>query len=120
MIFKDGPKLLKHRIAKTAGAGLMLALWVLMGVLSASPELHHWVHADSNAAQHDCIVTQLTKGGALGGLSGKVALICPYSPHQLPVCDESQPFSFFDYRVSLSRGPPSIFPPHFVDGWSRV
>ena len=44
--------------------GLLVLLWMSSALLSASPELHHWLHADSQQAGHECILTLLSHGHA--------------------------------------------------------
>ncbi|HUJ45186.1 MAG TPA: hypothetical protein VLW52_16445 [Opitutaceae bacterium] len=39
-----------------------VALVVLLGVLAASPVLHHWLHSDADQAGHECAVTLFLHG----------------------------------------------------------
>src|SRR5436190_29155 len=96
----------QRRRDRVVVAGLMLALWSIIGALAASPQLHHWLHKDSKAPTHECLVTQLGKGELLAGYGGIVVIVPPPSCIHLPCCAESQHFPASDYRVSPSRAPP--------------
>jgi hypothetical protein len=55
-------------LAKAAIASAMLICWLLLLVLSASPEAHHAVHSDANSSGHHCLVTAFHKGAVESGL----------------------------------------------------
>jgi hypothetical protein len=92
--------------AQTAVAFLMLGLWFAINLVSASPILHHWFHCDSGQLQHHCLVTAMSKDGALP--AGPPAL---YHPPEKSLLAEttgcSFVVSFLSYSEPLTRGPPS-------------
>ncbi len=47
---------------KRAGAGVLVALVLLLGVLQASPVAHAFLHADAGVADHECAVTLFAHG----------------------------------------------------------
>ena len=89
-------------------AGLMLTLWVSLVLVSIHPQLHHWLHRDSQSAKHECLITQFSKG-QLSALSSP-ALFAAVTPGclQLPALQTECVFSSADYRLSLSRAPPAL------------
>jgi hypothetical protein len=95
------------QIAKAASALLLSALIVFISLLGVSPELHKWLHADADAADHSCAVTLFAKGqvdavtvlplvAGLMMLLGFVALL-----------SETFLYPLANYRYSRSRAPPS-------------
>ncbi len=56
------PKSRLHPLSLLMGTLLVLAM-ILGGAFSASPELHHLVHADSSHPQHQCLATVLSQHG---------------------------------------------------------
>jgi hypothetical protein len=88
-------------------ARLMVALCLGTVVLRVSPQLHHWLHHDSASANHECVVTLITKGHLLAAASEAKAVIpvaFVFTPPLLdPVWDSSA-----DYRISHSRAPPFV------------
>jgi hypothetical protein len=94
---------------RLAVAGLMLLLWLGTFALTVSPELHHLLHQDSQGPNHNCLITQIQQHPLLAGFAAitapvpapvAVAAACPAEVHFLPARD---------YRLSLSRAPPSLF-----------
>ncbi len=76
MLYKRSVKFSPYgwRNVRSAMAALMLLMWLATLALAAVPELHHRLHADSQDAQHHCLITLLQKQSAL---SASVALVSP-------------------------------------------
>jgi hypothetical protein len=85
---------------------LMLGLWLVLTVLSTSPQLHHWFHHDSAAPAHDCLITSLSKGNLIA-----VGQPMTYAPPQSTVVFWHHPpvvnSGFVSYSEPLTRGPPN-------------
>ena len=107
----------RQRVAgKTAAAGLMLVLWTATLLIASSPSLHSLLHSDSQDATHHCLVTQV-KEHSLLACSGTVPVpVLPPVAFAPTPCSEVQFASSFDYRLSPSRAPPSVFSSDTVAG----
>lgn len=94
---------------RVAVAGLMLLLWAGTFALTMSPELHHLLHADSQAPNHNCLITQIQHQPLLAGIA---AITAPApTPVEVPAdcLAETQFLPTCDYRLSPSRAPPFLF-----------
>jgi hypothetical protein len=91
-----------------APAGLTLALWLAMVVLSFSPVLHQLIHPDSQSAGHECLVTHFAKGHVLSDASVSLIPIihpvCVVAPLPVDLRFVLSP----EYRLSPSRAPPTL------------
>jgi len=86
----------------------MLLLWVGTFALTVSPELHHFLHPDSQAPNHNCLITQIRQHLLLVGYVAIAALI-PAPVEATAVCRaDVQYVPDNDYRVSPSRAPPLL------------
>jgi hypothetical protein len=91
--------------ARTA-AVLMLGLWLGLIGLASSERLHQFFHSDSQQANHECLVTFLSKSYLLGAFTPTVA------PLAIFVCFGLYRFaggglpSLADIRLAPSRAPP--------------
>ena len=95
--------------ARLAIAGLMLALWLGMGFVAVSPQLHHWVHADAQSGTHQCLAVQLNKGPLLLGFAS-VTVSAPISIFvDVPSYEEFHYLPTANHRLCSSRGPPSSY-----------
>lgn len=98
----------RHRpIVRSVIAGAILTLWFVTIAAVASPQLHHWLHKDSNSPKHECPITHLGKGSLLAG----TVCATPAAPPPVVVffsCRALQHSSVFDYAVSRGRAPPSV------------
>ena len=86
----------------------LLVLWTFLCLLSVSPQLHRWFHADAQSPGHQCVAVQLQKHQAL------------FTPAPAPCVEAAAPlvrrlpfplaqeFASFDYRLSPSRAPPGV------------
>jgi hypothetical protein len=94
---------------RLAVAALMLLLWVGTFALTVSPELHHLLHPDSQAPNHNCLITQIQQHPLLAGFASITA------PTPAPVevsatgSAEVQFLPASDHRLSPSRAPPFLF-----------
>ena len=84
---------------------LMLALWMSLTLVTASPKLHHWFHHDSKAPRHECAATSISKGTILGGTPPprSTPIITTLA---LPAKRAAISISFLSYSEPLTRGPP--------------
>lgn len=93
-------------VSKAGMAGLMLALWIAMEMLAVSPQLHHWVHNDSAAPNHQCCIAQLSKGSLVLALQQPTVVISEWVGLIQPCGEPAGICTAFDYRISPSRAPP--------------
>lgn len=89
-------------------AALMCALWLSTVLVSIHPELHHWLHADSQNGKHECLITQFHKGQIFALSSPAGFHVVPPRCFQPPAPQPSMVLSSADYRLSLSRAPPAL------------
>ena len=97
-------------------AWLMLLVWLGIFALTTSPQLHQLLHRDAKSSTHQCVVTQVQQQLLVAGL---VTFLAPLPAPSFPALSrrvDSPPLSSFDYRVSLSRGPPCGFSSTMVVG----
>ena len=103
------PSTRQRVLGKRAAVAVMLLLWGFILALAASPQLHEYVHKDAQTPGHHCLVTQLQRHALLTGF---VAALAP-EVRAAEVCwissDVFQSVASFDYRLSPSRAPPSVF-----------
>jgi hypothetical protein len=94
----------------------MLLLWIATFALAISPELHHLLHRDAQAPDHNCLITQIQQHPLLAGFAAitapapapvAVAAVCRAEVQFVPACD---------YRLSPSRAPPFLFSSQTVVG----
>ena len=90
-------------------AAVLLALFVVLMALAASPQLHHAVHADADAPGHHCAISALLHGQIEPPVCD--APICPASfgwdspPRLLLSVVEGT-----EELLPPGRGPPKVFP----------
>jgi hypothetical protein len=85
-----------------------LAWMLLFSVLaSASPSLHHWVHADDRAPSHYCLVTTLDHGHN-DVTSVRVAIPLPVSQTPVVALPCESFFISHDKTLFPERGPPAL------------
>ena len=106
----------RRQKARAVVAGLMLALWFVTSALAASPQLHHWLHQDAKAPNHQCFFTQLNKSSLLAGGGGVVVAATAPECLFLSRGPEFQFFPATDRRDSPSRAPPSVSSASLVVG----
>jgi hypothetical protein len=86
--------------------GLMLGLWLAMLLVSAWPQLHHWLHQDSQSPQHECLATQLHKGHLSAVPPVNAAVVAPPGWFALPPSSSFLCCASADVRLAHSRAPP--------------
>jgi hypothetical protein len=91
-----------------AVVGFALALWLAIVALAASPQLHHWLHKDSQDPHHYCLFTQLNQHLLLAAFAPTVAAEPPQLAARAPFIFASASIPSFDYAVSHGRAPPSL------------
>ena len=96
----------QRRVGRVIVAGLMLSLWLGLNLLALSPQLHHWLHKDSQSLTHHCVITQLDKGPMLAGLAEVPAIALPSFVFGLLCLPDAGGFSLTDYRLPPGRAPP--------------
>jgi len=87
---------------------LMLGLYLAAAVLSASHQLHHWLHHDSQSGSHQCVVTLITKAHLFAGVAETKAVVSVALVLSIPLTDPVWQFSAADHRISPSRAPPFV------------
>jgi hypothetical protein len=104
------PASLKHlrRCSRFAAVVVMLSLWVGMCALEVSPELHHFLHKDSQSPAHNCLVTKFQHHSVLSGFAPALAPASPRDCDPLVIYSDFPLFASFDYRLSPSRAPPAV------------
>jgi hypothetical protein len=87
----------------------MLLLWLGTFALTVSPQLHHLLHPDSQAPDHNCLITQIQQHPLLAGFAA-IAAPAPAPAVVTLVCSpEIQFLPAPDCRLSPSRAPPFLF-----------
>jgi hypothetical protein len=84
----------------------MLLLWLATFALATFPQLHHWLHSDSQSPAHNCVVTQVQQHSIHAACAPTISaqapidyiLVVKHQPVVIPAA--------FDYRLSPSRAPP--------------
>jgi hypothetical protein len=87
---------------------LMLGLYLAAAIFSASSQLHHWLHHDSDRGSHQCVVTLITKAQLFAGVAETKAVVAVALIVSIPILDPVRKFSAVDYRISASRAPPLV------------
>jgi hypothetical protein len=86
----------------------MLLLWTATSLVALSPGLHHWLHADAQSANHDCVFTHVSKGQLLGAAPGHLIVVAEFFLVRSFLPDEPRFVPAAVYRWSPSRAPPSV------------
>lgn len=94
--------------SRIAAAVLMLGLWLGLGALAISPELHRLVHKDARASSHHCLVTQLQRHSITPGLAPILAPVLTDRWIIQPAAPELRVQLSSDHRLSPSRAPPAL------------
>jgi hypothetical protein len=84
----------------------MLSLYLMLQLLAGSSSLHHWLHHDSNAPDHQCVIKQVAQGEVLVVAAEPVELRPDILSTQFVVapasiCDRA------DILLPLGRAPPA-------------
>jgi len=97
----------QNALAFKAISTLVAALWLMVGVVSASPRLHHALHEDSTAPDHSCVIERISQGSFL--FTPPQPVVAPVSPVTIASVEfESIVLPSCDFRVAPSRGPPAL------------
>jgi len=95
---------MQRLVAATLTIGIF---WVL--TLSASPQIHEWVHPDADHEDHECAVTLFSGGGCLPTSAPPTLVQAPaYTFRFIAPAEQAKilPPMFAGQQVS-ERGPPS-------------
>ena len=92
-----------------AVAGFALTLWLATIAIAASPQLHHWLHKDSQDPHHYCLFTQVNHHSLPATFAPTVAAEPPQLGAPVPFISPSESVPSFDYAVSHGRAPPHVF-----------
>ena len=95
-------------IGKLAVTYSMLLLWLASFALAASPQLHRLLHQDAHNLNHHCLITQIKQQDLAAGCPVALEAAPLIGGFGLVVALDQQCVSSFDFRVSFSRGPPSL------------
>ncbi len=85
----------------------MLGLVLVLQLFAASSSLHHWLHSDSNSANHQCAITLLARG-QIDHAPTEIILAAPAVYSLLVFHIEAAPVLSGDHRVASGRAPPSV------------
>jgi hypothetical protein len=85
---------------------VMLLLWLGTFALTASPDLHRLLHADSKNPSHHCLITQLQQQPLLAGFAAPVAPVSLAQGLAAALPSDAQFLRLQVRRLSPSRGPP--------------
>ncbi len=78
----------------------------VLGLMAASPELHHWLHRDAGAAGHECAVT-LFLHGVETAAPPAVAIAAPPTRVDSVAAPAGEPVVIAPgYRLLPGRAPP--------------
>jgi len=58
-----------------ACALLLTGTILMLAVLAASPDAHRWLHADSDQADHECVVTLFAQGVTPASVAVTMAIV---------------------------------------------
>jgi hypothetical protein len=83
----------------------MLATWLALDVVGASPALHAWLHSDSASPDHHCVISLLAHGKVHQAPADSPV---PPPPHVTLVAATERTGVVVDpdYRLLPSRAPP--------------
>jgi hypothetical protein len=87
----------------------MLCLWLVLGVASASPQLHHTLHSDSHQTSHECVLTLLSKGLVAGPESAALTVVAPLAGEEMAGAPALVQARSSDIRLAPGRAPPAGF-----------
>jgi hypothetical protein len=82
-------------------------LLVVAATLSVSRALHQFLHQDSAAVGHFCLVCAFAKGQVSAAPVAVVSAVLVFCRLGVVCLISTSPFPGFDYRTSPSRAPPS-------------
>jgi hypothetical protein len=89
-------------------AGILVVLFLVLAGISASPTLHHAIHADAGSTNHHCIITVLAQGQFEAPLGGAILCFAPSSFHY--AAPSLKPvFGAETELLPPGRAPPSVF-----------
>lgn len=87
-------------------ASALAALWLFTGFAATSAELHHCLHEDAPASDHQCLFTKYAEGQFVNAPTAQIALNIP-----LPVSVPAQPPPTAKLSSIVSLLPPGRAPP---------
>ena len=88
-------------------SGLLVVLWLALALVGASAQLHRAIHPDSHAADHSCVIEHINQGSVLFASAPLIPV--PVGAIVLSsFLANSAILPSRDFRVALSRGPPSF------------
>jgi len=86
---------------------LLAALWLVLAMLGASPQLHRALHQDANSPEHSCVIEHVSQGLFLFSPDSVATVV-----RSEPILSTPATFALFvssrDFRIAPSRGPPSL------------
>lgn len=90
---------------RRAWAGLLLGLFLFVLAMAQFRALHHMLHADSGAVEHQCAVTLLASGYLDVAVSEVPVAFLPVLA-VAPAVTSAQVFVAVDYSLLPGRAPP--------------
>ena len=82
------------------------ALWLFTGFAATSAELHHCLHEEAPASEHQCLFTKYAEGQVLSAPEAQVTISIPF---QAPT--KAQPAAIIDLPSAIGLLPPGRAPP---------
>ena len=108
---------MRHRARSWFGGmgALLVALWLGIALLASSPHLHLLLHSDAHGQEHSCAIELVSHGSLL--FHPAPDCLTPETRVLRQACETSSvPFFGRDFRIALSRGPPSVHTSRTVAG----
>jgi hypothetical protein len=91
---------------KSAAAIFLSGLILFLSVLAVSPQLHKLIHANADAASHNCAVTLFAKGQVAATVGALTLINLVLFSGDIALLSETVLLPQADYRFSSSRAPP--------------
>jgi len=87
-------------------ASAFAALWLFTGFVATSAELHHFLHEDASASEHQCLFTKYAEGQFLSAPEAQVTVRIPSQ-----VLTEAQSHTVVELSSVVCLLPPGRAPP---------
>lgn len=86
----------------------MLGIWIGTWLLALVPELHHFIHHDSQGSHHECAVTLVQKGHFVGPLLASFVVVLFWHGLRPILLRGAEPSISAGQQPGLSRAPPGL------------
>lgn len=89
-------------------ASVFAALWLFTSLAATSAELHHCLHEDAPAGDHQCLFTKLAEGQFVEAPSAQISVSIPLADSPLEQRSLVATPSSGDSFLPPGRGPPVL------------